>query len=130
VTYLRDFYDVMGACGMLRPPWEAWRAAYSENAELWPITDRNHGDKLVGGVLFKDHTVHIAIAPEWQRRWVSKALLRAYKTWAPACDVYATPAIDNTTACKFAERLGFQRRGETEDGQYAIYVKEATCPRP
>jgi RimJ/RimL family protein N-acetyltransferase len=127
VTYLRDFYDVMGACGMTRPGWEAWHAWATDNAELWPLTDKT--GKLVGGVFFKGQTVHIAVHPEWQGRWISKALLRAYKTWTHECEIVAAPEVGNKPARNLAERLGFEYRGLTPNGLFAIYVKEATCPR-
>lgn len=125
MTYLRDFYDVMGECGLDRPPWEAWHAWASDNAELWPLTDRNR--KLVGGVFFKGQTVHIAVKPEWQGRWVSKTLLKAYRQWTHDCEIVATPPADNRAACELAQRLGFVRRGPTPNGQFIVFVKEPTC---
>jgi RimJ/RimL family protein N-acetyltransferase len=128
VTYLRDFYDVMGACGMARPEWEAWHAWATDNAELWPLTDKT--GKLVGGVFFKGHTVHIAVHPDWHGRWISKALLRGYKAWTHECEIVATPEVGNDKARTLADRLGFEYRGLTPNGLFAIYVKGANLCHP
>jgi RimJ/RimL family protein N-acetyltransferase len=122
VTHLRDFYDVMGACGMARPEWEAWHAWATDNAELWPLTDKT--GKLVGGVFFKGHTVHIAVHPDWQGKWISKTMLKAYREWTHECEIVATPPADNVAACELARRLGFKERGRTS-ADYIIFVKEA-----
>lgn len=122
MTYLRDFYDVMGACGMARPEWEAWHAWATDNAELWPLTDT--AGKLIGGVFFKGHAVHIAVHPDWHGKWVSKALLKAYRQWTHDCEIVATPEVANAAAREFAQRLGFKYRGLTDNGLFAIYVKE------
>jgi RimJ/RimL family protein N-acetyltransferase len=125
LTYLRDFYDVMGACGMARPEWEAWHAWATDNAELWPLTDRT--GKLIGGMFFKGHTVHIAVHPDWQGKWISKTMLRGYKAWTHDCEIHATPEVGNTKARELAERLGLKFRGLTEDGLFAKYAKEPVC---
>jgi RimJ/RimL family protein N-acetyltransferase len=122
LTYLRDFYDVMGACGMARPEWEAWHAWATDNAELWPLTDK--AGKLVGGVFFKGHTVHIAVHPDWQGKWINKAMLRGYKAWTHECEIHAAPEVGNKPARNLAERLGFKFRGLTDDGLFAKYAKE------
>jgi RimJ/RimL family protein N-acetyltransferase len=129
LTYLRDFYDVMGECGMARPEWEAWHAWATDNAELWPLTDK--AGKLVGGVFFKGHTVHIAVHPEWQGRWISKSLLKAYREWTHECEIYASPPVDNKAARTLAERLGFEYRGLSDEGPFAVYVKRPVpCQQP
>lgn len=131
MDYLRAFYDIMGECGMLRPPWEVWRAYASDNAELWPIMGRSQDGAplMVGGVLFKGHTIHIAVRPDWQGRWIRPSMLKAWRQhYTHECDLYATPMADNAAACELAERLGFQRRGTS--GQSVIYVKEKVpCPQ-
>lgn len=128
MTYLRDFYEVMAECGLKPPPWEQWHAYATDNAELWPITDKDR--KLIGGVFFKGHTVHIAIKPQWQGRWISKALLKAYKQWTHECEIVAHPAVGNTAARELAQRLGFKFKEITPNGMFAIYVKEPTPCHP
>lgn len=125
MDYLRGFYDVMGECGMTRPQWEAWRAWATDNAVLWPLTDK--AGNILGGVFFKGHTVHIAVKPQWQGRWINKTILKAYRQWTHDCEIVATPEVGNTKARTLAERLGFIYRGTTENGLFAIYAKEATC---
>jgi RimJ/RimL family protein N-acetyltransferase len=125
MSYLRAFYEVMGECGLTRPPWEAWQAWASDNAELWPITDK--AGVLVGGVFFKGQSVHIAVKPEWHGRWISKRLLKAYRQWTHECEIVATPEVGNKAACELAARLGFKNQGPTENGLFIKFVKEATC---
>lgn len=120
---MRQFYAVMVACGMTVPPIEAWLAHYSVETELWPLTDA--AGTVYGGALFKNHMVHFAVHPALHRRWLTPRLLKAYRTWRPACDVFATPHQDNRTAIEFAKRLGFQEDGAR--GEFVILKKEATC---
>ena len=83
---------------------------------------------MVGGILWKGHSVHIAVRPAYHCRWLKKSHLRAWRQFAHPVALFATPAADNTRAVELAERLGFVRRGRT--GQSIILVKEATCPSP
>lgn len=138
MTYLRDFYDVMGECGMDRPPWKAWHAHATDNAELWPLLDRKTR-KLIGGVFFKGHTVHIAVKPEWQGRWISKTLLAAYRQWTHDCEIVAHPPKGNKAAVALCERLGLKNISDRDDMKLTsiahpdlvFYAKEANpCPQP
>jgi RimJ/RimL family protein N-acetyltransferase len=122
---LRDFYEVMGACGLARPEWQAWQAWASDNADLWPIVKNG---EVIGGVFFKGQTVHIAIRPDWQGRWLTPSMIRAYKTWAHECEIVAHPPKDNEAACQLAQRLGFKFRAP--HNEFNVYVKEPTCPQP
>lgn len=122
LPYLREFYEVMGDCGMQRPTWEMFCAHAADNAELWPLVK---GGKVVGGVFFKGHTIHIAVKPEWQGRWLTKRLRRAWDTYTHECELFAHPHTTNKAACALAERLGFKFR--RHDGEFSIYSKEATC---
>jgi len=121
----RELYAIMGECGMDRPPWEEWAVHARENAEVWPI---EADGQMVGGILWKGHSVHIAVRPAYHCRWLKKSHLRAWRQFAHPVALFATPAADNTRAVELAERLGFVRRGRT--GQSIILVKEATCPSP
>lgn len=125
---MRDFYDVMQACGMNVPPIEAWLAHYSQNSELWPIMREG---KMIGGVLFKGHLVHIAVRPEWHGRWITRDMLRGYRSWIHDVPIVATPPRENAQACALAERLGMKRTGVTgPGGQFIIYEKEPNpCPQ-
>jgi RimJ/RimL family protein N-acetyltransferase len=140
-VYLRRFYDILGECGTARPPWEQWREFARENAEVWPIMGnlpagvaQPHGMPagrlMIGGVLFKGHSIHLAVLPEWRGRWIRPSMLKAWrKHYQHDCDLYATPDIDNKAARALAERLGF--RLQRTLGQSAIYVKERTaCLQP
>lgn len=121
MTYLRDFYEVLGECGMDRPPWPEWEAWATDNAELWPLRD---GDRFIGGVFFKGHTVHIAVKPEYQRRWITKRILKAFRSWTHECEIVANPAVDNIAARKLAGGLGFKYHGTSPGRKFAIYIKE------
>lgn len=125
MNHLRAFYDVMLACNLQPPAWEVWSAYATDNAEFWPIMDRRQ-EKLIGGVLFKGHTVHIAIHPDHQKRWITKAMLAGYRQWTHDCEIVATPPVDNVAASNLAKRLGLVQRGATNDGQFHIFVKERT----
>lgn len=121
-TYLRQFYDVMLACGMKAPDYAVWERHYSENAELWPILKDG---KLIGGILFKAHLIHIAVHPDWHGRWISKSILRGYQQWAPECDVFAIIPRENVEAIELAKRLGFVRRDPINNSE--VLVKEKVC---
>lgn len=128
MDHLRSFYDVMLAAKMAPPPWEMWRAALGQNFELWPMTDQRRGGQLFGGVLFVGQTIHIAIHPDYHGRWLSKHLLKAYRTWTHPCEIVATPPHDNRAARLLALKLGFKKR--CRQGQFTMYVKEPTpCPQ-
>lgn len=119
--WLEQYYDIVTRnCGMYEPNREEWLRWASENAEFWPIIKRG---ELIGGVLFKGHTVHIAVKPEWQGRWVTKSMLRAYPLWKPQADVVAPIFKTRRQAIELAERLGFERLEETD--HYYLYVKRA-----
>jgi RimJ/RimL family protein N-acetyltransferase len=139
-SFLRCFYDIMVECGMGPPPLEQWLELATNNAELWPIMaplpegaasqpGMPPGRLMIGGVIFKGHTVHIAVRPEWRGRWIRPSMLKAWRTrYEHHCDLYATPDASNKAACELAERLGFRRQGSA--GQSVIYVKErTTCPQ-
>lgn len=125
MSYLSEFYGIMGKCGMDRPPLEAWLAHARENAELWPIVKQG---KLVGGIFFKGHIIHIAVLPEWHKRWITKEMLRAYRTWTHDCEIVAHPPQDNKAARALLEALGFKYR--TTQREFAIYVKEPNPCHP
>lgn len=121
--WLRQFFDIMVATDQCQPEyWPLWRAQARENADLWPIM---RGGKMIGGVFFKGHIVHIAIHPDWHRRWATPGLMRAYATWTHDVEIVTHPLTSNTAACQLAERLGFVKRGQHK--QFTIYVKE---PKP
>ena len=123
---LERFYDLMMACGIHDPIGrEGWLRFYSENSELWPVIKQG---EMVGGVLFKGHTVHIAIRPDWQKRWITKAMLRGYAHWKPTVDVVAPINKQRPDARRLADRLGLVLR--SEDDHYWYYVKEKCDEHP
>lgn len=125
----RTCYDILGEVGMERPPYEDWLREVTDNAEIWPIGVGPNRETLVGFVLFKGHSVHVAVKPEWHGRWIRPSLLKIWRTqYSHDCDLYATPDRFNKPACELAERLGFRRQSSL--GQSIIYVKEATCLQP
>lgn len=123
---LRSCYDILADAGMSRPPYQEWRNHALDNAEVWPIRVHN-GDtmEMVGFVLFKGQSVHIAVKREWHGRWIRPSMLKAWrKHYQHDCDLYATPDTENRAACELAERLGF--RLQKTLGKSSIYVKERT----
>ncbi len=123
MTYMRDMHAILERCGLNPPPFEEWHAYYSENTELWPLRKEY---KLVGGILFKGHTLHVAVDPEWQNRWVTKTMLRAWRDWKNEVDLYATPPKENEKAIELCRRLGMVHKGLDETGQFEVFVKPAT----
>jgi RimJ/RimL family protein N-acetyltransferase len=123
---LRTCYEILGECGMERPPFEEWRRTASENGEVWPIAGVDKGEPLVVGfVLFKGHSIHVAVKPAWRGRWIKPSMLKAWRSkYEHECDLYATPDRFNMPARRLAERLGF--RLQYTLGQSAVYVKERT----
>ena len=124
MTYLRDLYAILERCGDKPPPFEEWHAYWTENAEFWPIVGKDR--KLIGGVLFKGHTVHVSVAPEWQCRWLTKTMLKAYRVWTHDCDIVAHPHKSNARAIELCRRLGMRHDGTDPTGQFELFVKPAT----
>lgn len=116
---LSQFFDLMLEAG-IEPDAskDEWLRVFSEDSELWPILKNG---QMVGGVLFKGNTVHIAIKPEWRKRWITKSMLKAYPQWKPLIDVKAPIRKDNADSIALAKRLGFELLEETET--HCVYVK-------
>lgn len=93
--------------------------------ELWPVMKRG---EFVGGVLFVDNTVHIAIKPEWRRRWATREMLKAYPSWTPQIDVLAPIKKDNQDSITLAKHLGFELSEENET--HYIFVKRKHDEHP
>lgn len=127
MDHLRAFYDILARVD--RQPDETpdvWctrmRSAIDlRMAELWPISAPDQS-LMIGGVMFVGHTVHIAVLPEWQGRWATRKLRRAYNTWTHAVPIRAPIRPDNIRAIELATRLGFTFQQEA--GMYHIYIKE------
>lgn len=102
-----------------------WLRSIAGRNELWPVMKDG---EFVGGVLFIDNTVHIAIKPEWRKRWATKEMLRAYPSWTPQIDVLAPIRKTNTDSIRLAEHLGFEKQEETDT--HYIYVKRKHDEHP
>lgn len=122
---LEKFMEIFMESGHDIPDRDAWLRVYSENSEVWPI---QRCGQMIGGVLFHHHTVHIAIKPEWHKRWATKTMLKAYPSWAPAVDVTAPISKTNTDSIRLAEHLGLEKLSETDT--HYIYVKRKTDEHP
>ena len=123
--YLRQFFDIMVENGMCTEAyWPLWSVQARDNAELWPICAPGRSE-MIGGVIFKGQTVHIAIKPEWHSRWVTKSMRRAYDTWEHPGELRTLMRPDNARAIALASRLGF-RFAEVQ-GLYHLYIKEPPC---
>lgn len=120
MDYLREFYDIIGKCGMDRPPYEAWLKRATENAQVWPVMAEG---KMVGGVLWKGHTAHVAVLPEWRGRWLRPSHLRAWLSWDHPTDIYAKPTTEE--ARRLAEKLGFVPIDE--EGEPCTHVKRSAA---
>jgi GNAT superfamily N-acetyltransferase len=124
---LRRFYDICTEAGVpMSEPFEVWEPAMQhaileQKADLWPIGA--HGE-MIGGAMFMADTVHLAILPAWQGRWMTKALRRAYDTWTHTVPIRAIVRPDNHKIIEFDNRLGFTFR--SDDGLYHTYIKEPT----
>lgn len=129
MDHLRRFYDILVAAD--RQPDEspeAWcarlrEAMLQQKADLWPLSAPGQ-PLMIGGVMFAADTVHIAVLPEWQGRWATRRLRRAYDTWTHAIPIRAPIKPDNSKAISLAKRLGF--KFQQDQGLYHLYVKEPT----
>ena len=116
---LERLYDIMEQSGVHFDESKFdWVRSIQGRYELWPVM--KHGE-FIGGVLFIDNTVHIAIKPEWRNRWATKEMFRAYPSWAPSVDVMAPIRKTNTDSIRLAEHLGLEKLSETDT--HYIYVK-------
>jgi RimJ/RimL family protein N-acetyltransferase len=120
---LLDAYDIYLRAGLPVGARDAW-LEFFRDAELWPIA---RDGKYIGMILIHQAPtgqvlIHIGVLPEWQGRWVTKSMLKAYPHWKPQCPVYAIVQCHNTKTHILAQRLGFKPyRGA---GGHTIYVKE------
>ena len=119
-------YDILAESGVeFGQAKHDWVRSIAGRSELWPVM--KHGE-FVGGVLFIDNTVHIAIKPEWKKRWATKEMLKAYPSWTPQIDVLAPIRKSNTDSIRLAKHLGFEEQDETET--HYIFVKRKHDEHP
>lgn len=75
--------------------------------------------KLIGGIILRGNEIHIAILPEWHRKWFDRScyqfLNEQYKVRGP---LMAVAHNSNTTAQHFIRRLA---RTSRRSGDYLIY---------
>jgi GNAT superfamily N-acetyltransferase len=116
---LEQFYDLMLECGITPEEGrDEWLAFFREDHVIWDIAPKG---EVIGGVLFKGCTVHIAVKPEWHKRWVTKSMLRAYPYWKPQIDVLAPIRKGNKDSIDLAEHLGLELL--EENPTHYVYVK-------
>ena len=124
---LERLYDIMEQTG-IAPEGESkhdWVRSIQGRYELWPVMKCG---EFVGGILFIDNTVHIAIKPEWKKRWATREMLRAYPSWTPAIDVLAPIRKSNDDSIRLAKHLGFEMTDETDT--HFIYTKRKHDEHP
>lgn len=125
MTQLEKYLEIAIESGIEIDDRAAWLRDFSTDSEIWPI--QKNGE-MVGGVLFKANTVHIAVKPEWQKKWATREMLRAYPSWTPQIDVLAPIRKTNTDSIRLAQHLGFERREETDT--HYIFVKRKHDEHP
>lgn len=123
---LLDAYDIYLRTGLPVGPRDEW-LEFFRDAELWPIA---RDGKYVGMILIHQAPtgqvlIHIGVLPEWQGRWVTKSMLKAYPHWKPQCPVYALVERTNYSLCRTVRKLDFKLHSEAND--YLVYVKEPSC---
>lgn len=102
--------------GALKAGWEALseRAPDIEgnNFDGFNIQAFKDGDKVIGMLMTRGPELHVAILPEYRRRWLSKGLIK--KVMGSLVDKYGYVSTsvmkDNVIGQDFVERLGFQRQ--------------------
>lgn len=123
---LERLYDILEQSGVPFDEDKAdWVRSIQGRYELWPVMKAG---EFVGGVLFIDNTVHIAIQPEWRKRWATREMFRAYPSWTPDVDVLAPIRKTNTDSIRLAEHLGLEKQDETDT--HYIYVKRKHDEHP
>lgn len=79
--------------------------------ELKPVVRHS---KVVGCFLVKDNEIHVAILPEYRKRWFSKKVFKDLV--GPVVEKYGfvkTSVIDgNNKGLDFITRIGFVKKGE------------------
>lgn len=123
MNLLAKFHEIATKAGLPIEPWDEWSQTFTpEVTEVWPIIK---GEETIGGVLFWHNTIHIAVLPEWQGKWVTKDMIKAYKTWTHTVPIVAMIKLGDSHLEKFATRFGFVRRAIDE--KYSYYIKEPSC---
>lgn len=123
---LARFYDIMVRAKLDPPPWEKWQPyASAADADLWPIC--RHG-LMIGGVFFKAGTIHVAVAPGWEKRWVTPSILKAWRNIGHPVPLVGHIRADNHVAIELAKRLGFKFKADA--GLFHFYVKEPCHAKP
>ena len=119
---LLDAYDIYLRSGLPVGPRDEW-LEFFRDAELWPIA---RDGKYVGMILIHQAPtgqvlIHIGVLPEWQGRWVTKSMLKAYPHWKPQCPVYAMVGKSNRPTENLVRKLGFKYHSDAPE--HHVYVK-------
>jgi ribosomal protein S18 acetylase RimI-like enzyme len=101
--------------GALRAGWEALseRAPDIEgnNFDGFDIQAFKDGDKVIGMLMTRCSELHVAILPEYRRRWLSARLIK--QVLGNIIDKYGYVSTsvmkDNVIGQDFVERIGFKR---------------------
>lgn len=99
----------------LKAGWKALaeRAPHIEGNQFdgFDIKAFKDGDLVIGMLMTKGPELHVAVIPEYRRRWLSRRLIR--KVLVEIIDKYGkviTSVMENNTVGRdFVERLGFER---------------------
>lgn len=110
IEQFRRTWEIARASGVCDDEFEPWLACFKA-ATLWPI---NHGGEQVGTLLMHGLQgepgvmLHFVILPEWEGRWVTKSMLRAFRGWRPGVPLLTLVKQDDPVRVKAAGMIGFK----------------------
>jgi hypothetical protein len=118
---LRKAWEIAIESGDTTDEWEPWRDYFAEST-FWPIGKKG---KLIGFLMFHgmpDGSImmHTIIEKKWIGRWVTKEMVKAFRTWDPGVDVVT---LSNGKE-KMLEFIGFDDSGSVER-EYKVFIKRS-----
>lgn len=110
INLFRSTWAIARASGICEDEFDPWYACFKEST-LWPISrDGQHvGTLLMHGMPNEPGVMlHFVVLPDWEGRWVTKSMLRAFRNWKPGVPLLTLVKQDDPARIKAAGTIGFK----------------------